>query len=97
MRRFVECAKVNELESYACLRQVLTDLPKAQSLTDGEAPLPTCLDPATLDRSSLQGSFPTARQSVLPHRTLVTRFTRLLSVQPLPMLPFPAADVLDRR
>ena len=37
MRHFVECANVNGLEPYACLRQVLTDLPNVQSPTDVEA------------------------------------------------------------
>ena len=58
----IECAKANGLEPYAYLRHVFTELPKAQSLADVEALLPTRLDPAALARDSLQGSFPTARQ-----------------------------------
>ena len=63
------------------LRNVFTELPKAQSFTDVEVLLPTRLEPAALDRDSLQGSFPAARQSVLPHRTLVTRSTSRLSLK----------------
>ena len=39
---------MNGLEPYAYLRRVLTELPKAQSLADIEALLPTRLDPADL-------------------------------------------------
>ena len=58
----IECAKANGLEPYAYLRHVFTELPKAQSLAEVEALLPTRLDPATLARDSLQGPSPTARQ-----------------------------------
>ena len=58
----IECAKANGLEPYAYLRHVFTELPKAQSLADIEALLPTRLDPAALARDSLQGLFPAARQ-----------------------------------
>ena len=58
----IECAKANGLEPYAYLRHVFTELPKAQSLAEVEALLPTRLDPAALARDSLQGLFPAARQ-----------------------------------
>ena len=58
----IECAKANGLEPYAYLRHVFTELPKAQSLAEVEALLPTRLDPATLARDSLQGPSPAARQ-----------------------------------
>ena len=58
----IECAKANGLEPYAYLRHVFTELPKAQSLVDVEALLPTRLDPAALVRDSLQGLSPAARQ-----------------------------------
>ena len=58
----IECAKANGLEPYAYLRHVFTALPKAQSLADVEALLPTRLDPAALARDSLQESFLAARQ-----------------------------------
>ena len=48
--------------SPAYLRHVFTELPKAQSLADIEALLPTRLDPAALARDSLQELFPAARQ-----------------------------------
>ena len=44
----VQCAKVNGLEPYAYLRRVFTELPRAQSLADVEALLPTRLTPADL-------------------------------------------------
>ena len=44
----VQCAKVNGLEPYAYLRRVFTELPRAQSLGDVEALLPTRLTPADL-------------------------------------------------
>ena len=50
----IECAKANGLEPYAYLRHVFTELPKAQSLADIEALLPTRLDPAALARDSGQ-------------------------------------------
>ena len=50
------------IEPYAYLRHVFTELPKAQSLAEIEALLPTRLDPAALARDSLQESFPAARQ-----------------------------------
>ena len=46
----IECAKANGLEPCAYLRHVFTELPKAQSLADVEALLPTRLDPAALAR-----------------------------------------------
>ena len=58
----IECAKANGLEPYAYLRHVFTELPKARSLAEVEALLPTRLDPATLARDSLHGSSPAARQ-----------------------------------
>ena len=58
----IECAKANGIEPYAYLRHVITELPKAQSLADIEALLPTRLDPAALARDSLQELFPAARQ-----------------------------------
>ena len=47
----------NALEPNAYLRHVFTELPKAQSLAEAEALLPTRLDPASLTRHSLQGPF----------------------------------------
>ena len=44
----VQCAKANGLEPYAYLRRVFTELPRAQSLGDVEALLPTRLTPADL-------------------------------------------------
>ena len=44
----IECAKANGLEPYAYLRHVFTELPKAKSLAEVEALLPTRLDPAAL-------------------------------------------------
>ena len=44
----VQCAKANGLEPYAYLRRVFTELPRAQSLGDIEALLPTRLTPADL-------------------------------------------------
>ena len=44
----LQCAKANGLEPYAYLRRVFTELPKAQSLADIEALLPTRLNPADL-------------------------------------------------
>ena len=58
----IKCAKANGLDPYAYLRHVFTELPKAQSLAEVEALLPTRLDPAALARGSLQGSSPAARQ-----------------------------------
>ena len=58
----IECAKANGLEPYAYLRHVFTELPKAQSLAEIEALLPTRLDPAALAPDSLQESFLAARQ-----------------------------------
>ena len=58
----IETAKANGLDPYAYLRHVFTELPKAQSLAEIEALLPTRIEPTTLARDSLQGSFPTARQ-----------------------------------
>ena len=51
----VQCAKVNGLEPYAYLRRVFTELPRAQSLGDVEALLPTRLTPADLTRAPLRG------------------------------------------
>ncbi len=50
----IECAKANGLEPCAYLRHVLTELPKAKSLGEIEALLPTRLGPAALARDSLQ-------------------------------------------
>ena len=58
----IETAKANGLEPYAYLRHVVTELPKAQSLADIEALLPTRIGPGDLARDSLQGTFPAARQ-----------------------------------
>ena len=58
----IETAKANGLDPYAYLRHVFTELPKAQSLAEIEALLPTRIDPATLTRDSLQEPFPSARQ-----------------------------------
>ena len=44
----VQCAKANGFEPYAYLRRVFTELPRAQSLGDVEALLPTRLTPADL-------------------------------------------------
>ena len=44
----LQCAKANGLEPYAYPRRVFTELPKAQSLADIEALLPTRLNPADL-------------------------------------------------
>ena len=49
----VQCAKANGLEPYAYLRWVFTELPRAQSLCDIEALLPTRLGPR---RSSLNST-----------------------------------------
>ena len=51
----IETAKANALEPYAYLRHVFTELPKAQSLAEVEALLPTRLDPDILTRHSPQG------------------------------------------
>ena len=45
----VRCAKANRLKPYAYLRRVFTELPRAQSLGDIEALLPTRLTPADLN------------------------------------------------
>ena len=58
----IECAKANGLEPYAYLRHVFTELPKAQSLAEIEALLPTRLGSAALAHDSLHEPFPTARQ-----------------------------------
>ena len=58
----IETAKANALEPYASLRHVFTELPKAQSLAEVEALLPTRLDPASLTRHSLQGPLINPRQ-----------------------------------
>ena len=47
---------------YAYLRHVFTELPKAQSLVEVEALLPTRLDSDTLTRHSLQGPLINPRQ-----------------------------------
>ena len=47
-RLFVQCAKANGLEPYAYLRRVFTELPRAQSLSDIEALLPTRITPTDL-------------------------------------------------
>ena len=57
-----EGAKAIGLEPYAYLRHVFTELPKAQSLAEVEALLPTRLDLAALAPDSLQESFLAARQ-----------------------------------
>ena len=44
----IQCAKANGAEPYAYLRRVFTELPRAQSLADIEALLPTRLDPTDL-------------------------------------------------
>ena len=44
----VQCAKANGLEPYAYLRRVFTNLPRAQSLGDIEALLPTRIKPTDL-------------------------------------------------
>ena len=58
----IECANANGLDPYAYLRHVFTALPKAQSLAEVEALLPTRLDPAALAQDPLQESFLAARQ-----------------------------------
>ncbi len=58
----IECAKANGLEPCAYLRHVFTELPKAKSLGEIEALLPTRLAPAALPRDSLREPFPSARQ-----------------------------------
>ena len=58
----IETAKANALEPYAYLRLVFTELPKAQSLPEVEALLPTRLDPAALTRYSPQGPIINPRQ-----------------------------------
>ena len=55
-------AKANALEPCACLRHVFTELPKAQSLAEVEALLPTRLDSDTLTPHSLQGPLINPRQ-----------------------------------
>ena len=57
-----QCAKANGLEPYAYLRHVFTALPKAKSLAEVEALLPTRLHPAALAPDALQESFRAARQ-----------------------------------
>ncbi len=44
----IETAKANDIEPYAYLRHVFTELPKANSLGDVEALLPARIDPAAL-------------------------------------------------
>ena len=44
----VQCAKANGLEPYAYLRRVFTEMPRARSLSDVEALLPTRLTPTDL-------------------------------------------------
>ena len=46
----IETAKANGLEPYAYPRQVFTELPKAQSIGEVEALLPTRLDSSRLTR-----------------------------------------------
>ena len=58
----IETAKANALEPYAYLRHVFTELPKAQSLAEVEALLPTRLDSDTLTPHSLQGPLINPRQ-----------------------------------
>ena len=58
----IECAKANGIEPYAYLRHVFTELPKAQSLAEVEALLPTRLDPGALAPDSLQDSCLDPRQ-----------------------------------
>ena len=54
---------INVLRARLCLlRHVFTELPKAHSLVEIEALLPTWIGPGDLAGDSLQGSFPTARQ-----------------------------------
>ena len=55
-------AGANLLEPYAYLCHVFTELPKAQSLPEVEALLPTRLDPDTLTRYSPQGPIINPRQ-----------------------------------
>ena len=55
-------AGANSLEPYAYLRLVFTELPKAQSLPEVEALLPTRLDPDILTRYSPQGPVINPRQ-----------------------------------
>ena len=54
--------KSGQLHPYAYLRHVFTELPKAQSLAEVEALLPTRLDSDTLTRHSLQGPLINPRQ-----------------------------------
>jgi len=58
----IECAKANGLEPYAYVRHVFTELPRAKSIAQVGALLPTRLEPAGLARDSLQGSFSPACQ-----------------------------------
>ena len=55
-------AVANALEPCAYLRHVFTELPKAQSLAEVEALLPTRLDSDTLTRHPLQGPLINPRQ-----------------------------------
>lgn len=48
----ITTAKANGIEPYAYLRQVFTELPKAQCVEDIEALLPFRLDPTTLTRNA---------------------------------------------
>ena len=52
----------SEYAALQLLHHVFTELPKAQSLPDVEALLPTRLGPATLARYTLQGASFNARQ-----------------------------------
>ena len=74
----VQCAKVNGLEPYAYLRRVFTDLPRAQSLGDIEALLPTRITPTDLDLNfTLRAVFlPASAMTPFPGRLLKTRLRR---------------------
>ena len=58
----IKTATANGLDPYAYLRHVFTDLPKARSLADIEALLPTQIGPAALAGDSPQGLSPAASQ-----------------------------------
>ena len=65
---------------YAYLRHVFTELPKAQSLAEVEALLPTRLDSDTLTRHSLQGPLSIRVNSAVPGAlTLIRRGYRYTS------------------
>ena len=64
----IETAKANGLGPYAYLRHVFTELPKAQSLGDVEALLPTRLEPSRLTNDSGGSSKSSKIKPAIPAR-----------------------------